>query len=60
MHFRITRNTSLAMALLTVHDSIFGEALLTRTASRRATALEVAVSLRCLEGESKVSNRPSH
>ena len=56
MHFSITGSTSLLMAFLTVHDSILGEALLSRTASRLVAALEVAVTLRRLEGEIEVSD----
>ena len=56
MHFGITCDTSLAMAVLTLHDSILREALLARSTSRRAAALKVAASLGCLEGEIKVPN----
>ena len=55
MHLRITTNTCAMVAFLATHDSIFGETLLTGFASRRAAALKMAVSLRCLKGEFKVS-----
>ena len=60
MHFGVASNTSLVMALLTIHDSILGKALLPGNAARRAAALEVTASLRCLEGEFKISNQTSN
>lgn len=60
MHFGIASNTGFAMAFLTIHDGVLREALLAGLASRCTAALKVAVNLRCLEGELKVSNQSSH
>lgn len=55
MHFGIASNASLVMAFLTIHDGIFRETLLAGFASRRAAALKMAINLRCVKSELKVS-----
>ena len=55
MHFDVAIDTCALLKLLTVHDAIFRETLLTRVATRRAAALKFIVGLGCLKGELKVS-----
>ena len=55
MHFDVAIDTRALKTLLTVHDAIFKETLLTGIATRRAAALKFIVGLRCLKGELKVS-----
>ena len=55
MHFDVAIDTCALLTLLTVHDAIFSETLLTRMATWRAAALKFIVGLSCLKGELKVS-----
>ena len=55
MHLDVAIDTRALKTLLTMHDAIFRETLLTRMATWRAAALKFIAGLGCFKGEFKVS-----